>query len=82
MSEKTRKRGVADMLRTLNSTAVKAGPAAAASYGLIGAIILLGGLGYFVDGWLGTAPWFLVGGLVLALVYGFVQLALVVWRKP
>jgi F0F1-type ATP synthase assembly protein I len=76
------KRRMADMLRTFNQHAVNSGPAAMASYSLIGAIVLLGGVGYALDGWLGTSPWCLVSGLVLALVYGFVHLALVVWRKP
>ena len=34
----------------------RAGPAAGASYTLIGAILLLRGLGYGVDRWHGTAP--------------------------
>ena len=76
------RRGPARLLRSISEAAVKSGPAASASYGLIGAIVLLGGVGYAVDAWLGTAPWFLVGGLILALIYGFVQLALVVWRRP
>lgn len=82
MTGEPQKRGLADMLRALNENAAKAGPAAMASYSLIGAIMLFGGASYWLDGWLGTSPWFLVGGLVLALVYGFVQLALVVWRRP
>ena len=59
----------------------KAGPAAAASYSLIGAIVLLGGLGYFADGWFGTAPWLLLIGLLLGIVVGFYELARVVWRR-
>jgi F0F1-type ATP synthase assembly protein I len=53
----------------------------AASYALIGAILLLGGLGYFADGWLGTEPWLLLGGLLLGIVVGFYELARVVWRR-
>jgi F0F1-type ATP synthase assembly protein I len=59
----------------------RAGPAAAASYTLIGAIILLGGIGYAVDTWRGTSPWFLLGGLALGLVVGFYELAKTVWHK-
>jgi F0F1-type ATP synthase assembly protein I len=59
----------------------KAGPAAGASYTLIGAIILLGGIGYAVDSWRGTSPWFLLTGLVLGLIVGFLDLARVVWKK-
>jgi len=75
------KRTLADTMRAWQESIQSAGPAAMASYSLIGAILLLGGLGYAIDEWQGTAPGFLLGGLVLALVYGFVQLALTVWRR-
>jgi F0F1-type ATP synthase assembly protein I len=52
---------------------------AAASYTLIGAIIVLGGLGYFADTWFGTSPWLLLTGLLLGIVVGFYELAMVVW---
>jgi len=61
--------------RSLQEGVRKSGPAAAASYTLIGAIILLGGIGYAVDAWRGTSPWFLLGGLLLGLVVGFYDLA-------
>jgi F0F1-type ATP synthase assembly protein I len=54
---------------------------AAASYTLIGAIVLLGGLGYAVDHWLDSAPWGLVIGLALGIVVGFYELAKTVFRK-
>lgn len=56
-------------------------PVAAASYTLIGAIIVLGGLGYFADTWLGTSPWLLLLGLLLGIVVGFYELAMVVWGR-
>jgi F0F1-type ATP synthase assembly protein I len=59
----------------------KSGPAAAASYTLIGAIILLGGIGYAIDEWRGTSPWFLLGGLLLGLIVGFYDLAKAVFGK-
>ena len=59
----------------------RAGPAAGASYTLIGAIILLGGIGYGVDQWQGTAPWGLFAGLLLGLIVGFYELAKVVWHR-
>jgi F0F1-type ATP synthase assembly protein I len=59
----------------------RAGPVAAASYTLIGAIILLGGIGYAIDRWRGTSPWFLLGGLLLGIVVGFYELAKAVWPK-
>jgi F0F1-type ATP synthase assembly protein I len=59
----------------------KSGPAAMGSYSLIGAIILLGGIGYAVDAWRGTSPWFLLGGLVLGLIVGFYELAKTVFKR-
>jgi len=53
---------------------------ALASYTLIGAILVLGGIGYVMDRWLGTSPWFLLGGLLVGLVVGFYELAKAVWR--
>ena len=53
----------------------RSGPAAAASYTLIGGIVLFGGIGYAVDRWRGTMPAFLIGGLLLGLVVGFYDLA-------
>jgi len=58
----------------------RAGPAATASYTLIGAIILLGMLGYAVDRWLGSAPWGAFIGLLLGLVVGFYELVKAVRR--
>jgi len=49
----------------------RAGPAATASYTLIGGILLLGGLGYAVDTWLGTTPWLFLVGLFLGMAAGF-----------
>ena len=75
------KRSMSRSLKVLQETVVSSGPAAGASYTLIGAIILLGGIGYAVDLWRGTAPWFLLGGLALGLIVGFYELARTVWRK-
>ena len=46
-----------------------------------GAIILLGGIGYAVDEWQGTSPWFLLGGLLLGLIVGFYELAKAVFKR-
>ncbi|MSO82513.1 MAG: hypothetical protein EXQ53_04375 [Acidobacteria bacterium] len=67
-------------LKALQTTISRSGPAATVSYTLIGAIMLLGGIGYALDEWRGTAPWFLFGGLVLGLVVGFYELARAIWR--
>ena len=39
------------------------------------------GVGYALDRWLGTSPWFLLGGLIAGLVVGFYGLARTVWHK-
>lgn len=58
----------------------RAGPAATAGYTLIGAILLLGGVGWLVDRWQNTSPWFLLAGLLLGIVVGFYELAKIVWK--
>ncbi len=74
---------LARSLQQLQDNIRRAGPAATASYSLIGAILLCGGGGYLVDRWLwhGTAHWFLLGGLLLGLVVGFYVLAKTVWKR-
>jgi len=67
-------------LKALQSTISGSGPAAMVSYTLIGAIVLLGGIGYAVDEWRGTSPWFLLSGLILGLIVGFYELAKTLWR--
>jgi F0F1-type ATP synthase assembly protein I len=67
-------------LRYFQENLRRAGPAVAAGYTLIGAIILLGGIGYAIDSWRGTEPAFLIGGLLLGVVVGFYELARTVWR--
>jgi ATP synthase protein I len=59
----------------------RAGPAATASYTLIGAIVGLGALGYAVDRWLGSAPWGVFVGLLLGFVVGFYELVKAVQRR-
>ena len=70
---------LARSFRHLQDNFRRSGPAAAASYTLIGAIVLLGGIGYAVDEWRGTSPWFLLAGLLLGLIVGFYELAKTVW---
>ena len=81
MPKRDRERNIERSLESFQDTVRKSGPAASASYGLIGAILLLGGLGYAIDSWRGTSPWFLIGGLVLGLIVGFYELAKAVWRR-
>ena len=69
-------------LKVLQSSITRSGPAATVSYTLIGAIILFGAIGYALDEWRGTSPWFLLGGVILGLVVGFYELAkAMLWRR-
>ena len=67
--------------RALQDNVARSGPVAGASYTLIGAILLLGGVGYFLDGRLGTGPWLAVTGLFLGIVVGFYELIKTTWRR-
>ena len=51
----------------------KSGMAYAAGLTLFASVVGLGGIGWLFDRWLGKAPWFLVGGLVLGAIVGFYQ---------
>jgi F0F1-type ATP synthase assembly protein I len=72
---------LARSLKILQENIRRSGPAAAAGYSLIGAIVLLGGIGYALDEWQGTSPWFLLGGLLLGIVVGFYELAKTIFRR-
>jgi len=61
-------------VRAFQDNVSRSGPAAVASYSLIGAIVGLGGIGYAVDLWWNTAPWGAFVGLLLGLVVGFYEL--------
>jgi F0F1-type ATP synthase assembly protein I len=84
MARRDREPFLARSARRFQENVERAGPAAGASYSLIGAILLLGGVGYAVDRWRGTSPWGLLVGLALGLIVGFYELAMTVWRprKP
>ena len=72
---------LARSLQHLQDNFRRAGPAATASYTLIGSIILLGGGGALLDRWQDSAPWGLLVGLLLGLVVGFYELAKTVWKS-
>ena len=72
---------LARSLQHLQDNIRRAGPAATASYTLIGSIILLGGGGALLDRWQDSAPWGLLVGLLLGLVVGFYELAKTVWKS-
>ena len=81
MANKKRGYSLARATRALQENVSRSGPAAAASYTLVGAIVLLGGIGYAVDRWQGTAPWFLFAGLFLGIVVGFYELIKIAWPR-
>jgi F0F1-type ATP synthase assembly protein I len=81
MSDDDRSRLIQRSLEAFQANVTRSGSAAGASYGLIGALVLFGGIGYAIDRWRGTSPWVLVGGLILGLVVGFYELAKTVWHK-
>jgi F0F1-type ATP synthase assembly protein I len=58
----------------LQDTLDRNAPRILASYALIGAILLLGGVGYAIDWWAATSPWFLLVGLASGIVFGFYNL--------
>ena len=60
--------------RALQDSLDRNEPRTVASYALIGAILLLGGVGYAVDWWRGTSPWFLLVGLTAGILFGFYNL--------
>ena len=49
-------------------------PRIVASYALIGAILLFGGLGFALDRWFMSGPWGLLTGLLVGFLIGFANL--------
>lgn len=67
--------------RSLQENVERSGPAAGASYTLVGGILVLGGLGYAFDQWQDSSPWGLMIGLALGIVVGFYELIKVAWHR-
>ena len=53
----------------------------AVSYGLIAAILVLGGIGFVLDRTLHTWPWLLIAGVALGFSIGFYALGSLI-KKP
>ena len=51
----------------------KSGFAYAAGIALFASVVTFGAVGYFLDRWLGTQPWFLVAGIVLGSAAGLFE---------
>jgi F0F1-type ATP synthase assembly protein I len=81
MPEPDRTSPLARAMKALGANMTSAGPAAAASYTLLGAILLLGGIGYWLDSRFGTSPAFGATGLLLGVAVGFYALAKTLWRR-
>jgi F0F1-type ATP synthase assembly protein I len=81
VAQKKRRFSLARTAQSTQENVSRAGPVAAASYTLVGGIIVLGGIGYAIDRWRGTAPWFLLAGLLLGVVVGFYELIKTVYQK-
>jgi ATP synthase protein I len=81
MAKKNRSFPFSRSAKSLQENASNAGAAAGASYTLVGAIILLGGIGYAVDKWQGSAPWGSLIGLILGIVVGFYELVKTFWPR-
>jgi F0F1-type ATP synthase assembly protein I len=81
MGKKSRSFSLGRSTRAFQENVSRAGPAAAASYTMVGALLLLGGLGYALDYWWGTSPWFLLAGLLFGMVVGFYELVKTTWPR-
>ena len=81
MTDRRQKSSLAPSTKALQENITRAAPAMAASYGLVGAILLFAAIGYAVDRWQGTSPWFLLAGLVVGVVVGFYELIKATYRK-
>ena len=81
MSDENQEVFLARTLRQMQENLRQAGPAATAGYILVSAIIVFGAIGYALDVWRDTSPWFLLAGLLLGVVVGFFELIKIVWRK-
>jgi F0F1-type ATP synthase assembly protein I len=81
MAKKNRSFSYSRSAKSLQENATNAGSAAGASYTLVGAILVLGGIGYAVDKWRDISPWGLIIGLTLGIVVGFYELVKTTWRR-
>jgi ATP synthase protein I len=51
----------------------KSGFAYAAGIALFASVVTFCAVGYFLDRWLGTQPWFLIGGIVIGSAAGLFE---------
>jgi hypothetical protein len=68
-------------IRFLQANLSRGEPGILASYALIGAVIALGSLGFIIDRFADTAPWFLIAGLLAGVGIGWYNLVKTAWRR-
>ena len=81
MAKKDRPSSFARTTQSFEENVSRSASALGASYTLVGAVLLLGAIGYGVDRWRGTAPWFLLAGLLLGVIVGFYELVKATSRR-
>ena len=81
MAKKIGRFSIERSTRAFQDNVSRSASAAGASYTLVGAILVLGGIGYAVDQWQGTSPWFAMSGLVLGILVGFYELMKTIWHR-
>jgi F0F1-type ATP synthase assembly protein I len=81
MRGRNRRSWISRSVDQFQENVTQAAPVAGVGYTLIGAILLLGGIGYAIDRWQDTTPWWMLGGLALGLIVGFYELAKAVWPR-
>lgn len=81
MAKKVGRFSIDRSTRAFQDNVRRSASAAGASYTLVGAILFFGGVGYAVDHWRGTSPWFLLSGLVFGILVGFYELMKTMWPR-
>ena len=81
MSQKNRSFSIKRATRALQDNVGRSSAAAGAAYTLVGAILVLGAIGYAADQWRGTSPWLLLTGLLMGIVVGFYELVKTTWPR-
>ena len=81
MAKKDRRFSLSRTTQSFEESVSGSASAMGASYTLVGAVLLLGAIGYGVDRWQGTSPWFLLTGLIRGVIVGFYELVKATTRR-
>jgi F0F1-type ATP synthase assembly protein I len=57
------------------------GEASTLGFTLVGFVLVFTGLGYLVDRWAGTKPWFMIGGVFVGAGLGFAYLVSILFSR-